>query len=93
MLLAQRPSRTSWLSACNAFTLGGLIHIGEDMKTLNFWRALFDGGIFANPVVPPAVPLNRSLIRTSYMASHTDEDVDLALELFERIGRQFGLLA
>lgn len=69
------------------------IHIGEDMKTLNFWRALYDGGIFANPVLPPAVPPNRSLIRTSYMATHTDEDIDLALELFERIGRKFGLLA
>lgn len=68
------------------------IHIGEDMKTLNFWRALYDGGIFANPVLPPAVPPNRSLIRTSYMATHTDEDIDLALELFERIGRKFGLL-
>jgi 8-amino-7-oxononanoate synthase len=69
------------------------IHIGDDMKTLNFWRALYDGGIFANPVLPPAVPPNRSLIRTSYMATHTDEDIDLALELFKHIGHKFGLLA
>ncbi|MEO0082138.1 MAG: pyridoxal phosphate-dependent aminotransferase family protein [candidate division WOR-3 bacterium] len=68
------------------------LHIGEDMKTLNFWRALFDGGIFANPVLPPAVPPNRSLIRTSYMATHTDEDIADALTLFERVGKQFGLL-
>ncbi|MBN2536861.1 pyridoxal phosphate-dependent aminotransferase family protein [candidate division WOR-3 bacterium] len=68
------------------------LHIGEDMKTLNFWRALFDGGIFANPVLPPAVPPNRSLIRTSYMATHTDEDTDEALALFRRVGREFGLL-
>jgi 7-keto-8-aminopelargonate synthetase-like enzyme len=69
------------------------IHIGDDMKTLNFWRALYDGGIFANPVLPPAVPPNRSLIRTSSMATHTDEDIDLALELFKHIGHKFGLLA
>lgn len=68
------------------------LHIGNDMKTLNFWRALFDGGIFANPVLPPAVPPNRSLIRTSYMATHTDADIDDALALFEQVGRRFGLL-
>lgn len=68
------------------------LHIGEDMKTLNFWRALYDSGIFANPVLPPAVPPNRSLIRTSYMATHTDEDTDEALALFRRVGREFGLL-
>ncbi len=68
------------------------LHIGEDMKTLKFWRALFDGGIFTNPVIPPAVPPNRSLIRTSYMATHTDEDIDEALALFEQVGRKFGLL-
>jgi len=68
------------------------LHIGEDVRTLSFWRALFDGGIFANPVLPPAVPPNRSLIRTSYMATHTDEDIDDALAMFERVGKQFGLL-
>lgn len=68
------------------------VHIGEDMKTLNFWRTLFDTGIFANPVLPPAVPPNRSLIRTSYMATHTDQDTDQALEIFEDVGRKFGLL-
>ena len=68
------------------------LHIGEDMKCLNFWRALYDGGIFANPVLPPAVPPNRSLIRTSYMATHTEEDTDRALELFRSVGREFGLL-
>lgn len=68
------------------------LHIGEEMKTLNFWRTLYDGGIFANPVLPPAVPPNRSLIRTSYMATHTDEDTGLALELFEQVGKKFGLL-
>lgn len=68
------------------------IHIGDDMKTLNFWRALFDAGIFANPVLPPAVPPNRSLIRTSYMATHTDEDIDQALEIFQKVGVKAGLI-
>ncbi len=68
------------------------IHIGDDMKTLLFWRALFDAGIFANPILPPAVPPNRSLIRTSLMATHTDADIDQALEIFEKVGKQEGLI-
>lgn len=68
------------------------IHIGPDMKTLEFWRSLFDAGIYANPVLPPAVPPNRSLIRTSYMATHTDEDTDQALEIFEQVGKKTGVL-
>jgi 8-amino-7-oxononanoate synthase len=69
------------------------LHIGTDMKTLSFWRSLFDAGIFANPFLPPAVPPNRSLIRTSCMATHTDEDIDQALEILERVGKQTGVIA
>lgn len=63
------------------------IIIGEDMKTLEFWRLLFENQIFANPVIPPAVPPNRSLIRTSYMAIHTEEDIDFALEVFKNLAK------
>lgn len=68
------------------------LHIGPDMKTLAFWRSLYDAGLFTNPVLPPAVPPSRSLIRTSYMATHTDEDTDQALEIFRKVGRKEGLL-
>lgn len=68
------------------------LHIGPDMKTLLFWRELYAAGIFANPVLPPAVPPNRSLIRTSYMATHTDADIDQSLEVFEKVGRKYGLI-
>ncbi len=44
-------------------------------KTLLFWRELFDGGVFTNPVLSPAVPPDSTLIRTSYMAIHTDEEL------------------
>ncbi len=66
--------------------------IGDSTKTLLFWRELFDSGVFTNPVIPPAVPPNRSLIRTSYMATHTDEDLDQALEIFEKAGKKFGVI-
>lgn len=68
------------------------LHIGEDGRTLELWRRLFDAGIFANAVVPPAVPPNRSLIRTSYMATHTDADTDRALEILESVGRKTGVI-
>jgi 8-amino-7-oxononanoate synthase len=67
--------------------------IGDMTRTINFWHDLFEAGIFANPVVPPAVPPNASLIRTSYMATHTDEDLDQALEILERIGRKRGIIS
>jgi 8-amino-7-oxononanoate synthase len=68
------------------------IHLGEDLKTLLFWRALYDAGIFSNAFVPPGVPPNHSLIRTSVMATHTDEDIDEALGIFETVGRKFKIL-
>ena len=42
----------------------------------------YQHGIFANPVVPPATPPGKGLIRTSYMATHEDRDVDDVLEVF-----------
>jgi len=55
-----------------------------------FWKALFDHGVFTNPVIPPAVPEGSSRIRTSVMASHTDAQVDAALEKIQRAGKQSG---
>ena len=49
---------------------------GDMERTLIYWKALFDRGIYVNPVLPPAVPPNRCLMRTSYMAEHTREELD-----------------
>ncbi|MCX8062474.1 MAG: pyridoxal phosphate-dependent aminotransferase family protein [Anaerolineales bacterium] len=68
------------------------ILIGDDMRTVFAWKALFEAGLFVNPVLSPAVPEGRQLLRTSYMASHTDEQIDRALELFEKVGKQIGLI-
>jgi len=68
------------------------LHIGEDMKTFEFWKLLFENGIFTNPVITPAVPAGQGLIRTSYMATHTDEILDQIIDTFARLGRQFGLI-
>lgn len=68
------------------------IVIGENLETFAFWRALFDNGLFTNPVVSPAVPQGQSLIRTSYTATHTDEQLDRVLEVLARIGKEKGLI-
>lgn len=66
--------------------------IGDDMKTIFVWNALFKAGVFVNPVLPPAVPPNQALLRTSYMATHTDEQLDQVIDIFGRVGKQFGLI-
>jgi 8-amino-7-oxononanoate synthase len=68
------------------------IIIGDDDKTFMMWRALFDAGVYTNPVIPPAVPPSKSLLRTSYMATHTDEQMERVLGLFEQVGKQVGAI-
>lgn len=68
------------------------IIIGDDLKTMMTWKALFNAGVFVNPVVSPAVPPGRQLLRTSYMATHTEEQMDRVLEVFYMVGKQMGLI-
>ena len=68
------------------------IIIGDEMKTYRFWKALSEAGIYVNPVVPPAVPPNLSLLRTSYMATHTDAQLDRVLEIFGKVGKELGII-
>lgn len=66
--------------------------IGDEMKTFAFWQALLDAGVFVNPVIPPGVPPNMSLLRTSYMATHTDEQIDRLLATFQQVGQALGVI-
>ena len=68
------------------------ILIGDDIKTFFTWKMLFDSGIFVNAVISPAVAPGRQLLRTSYMASHTDEQLSQVLETFEKVGKQLQLI-
>lgn len=66
--------------------------IGEMMDCFRFWKDLFEEGVYANAVVPPAVPRGQSLLRTSYMASHTDEHLNQILEAFRKVGLKHGII-
>jgi 8-amino-7-oxononanoate synthase len=68
------------------------IIIGDDMRTVFAWKLLFENGIYVNAVVSPGVAEGQQLLRTSYMATHTDEQLDRALEIYERVGKQVGLI-
>jgi 8-amino-7-oxononanoate synthase len=66
--------------------------LGDFDLALQFWRKLFDRGIFVNAFVPPGVPPNMSMMRTSYMATHEDEHLNKILEEFEIVGKEFNLI-
>jgi 8-amino-7-oxononanoate synthase len=65
--------------------------IGQDDKCFSFWQTLKANGIFANPVISPATPPGRALIRTSYMSTHTDDEITTVLEVFARCADEFDL--
>ena len=66
--------------------------VGEDMAAFKMTRRLQEEGVFVNPVVSPAVPEGRALMRTSYMATHTRDQLDTALEAFRKVGREMGII-
>ncbi|WP_299028223.1 aminotransferase class I/II-fold pyridoxal phosphate-dependent enzyme [uncultured Thermanaerothrix sp.] len=68
------------------------IIIGDDEKTFLTWRLLFENGVFVNPVISPAVPPGMQLLRTSYMATHTDEQLERVLDIFYKVGKMVGLI-
>ncbi|HEX9917375.1 MAG TPA: aminotransferase class I/II-fold pyridoxal phosphate-dependent enzyme, partial [candidate division Zixibacteria bacterium] len=56
------------------------------------WKALLEEGVFTNPIISPAVPPGSALLRTSYTATHTDEQLNKALEIFEKVGKKMGII-
>ena len=66
--------------------------IGDEQTTLEFNKLLFEHGVFVNPVLPPAAPPGMSLLRTSYMATHTEEDLDLVLAAFKSVSAKLGIV-
>lgn len=65
--------------------------VGDPIRAMTIWRALFDDGVFTHPIVPPAVPQHACRIRVSLSAEHTDEQIDRVLNAFERVGHLISL--
>ena len=68
------------------------VYIRNDELTFMLWKLLRENGVFTNPVVYPAVPKGEALIRTSYSATHSEEELDTVLGIFENCGKQLGIL-
>ncbi len=69
------------------------LFIRDNEKTFLFTKLLFEEGIFVNPVVSPAVPSNDTLVRFSLMATHTEDQVAIALEKIGAVGKKLGVIA
>lgn len=68
------------------------IVIGDSTLTLTFWKQLFENGVFTNAIIAPGVPADRAMLRTSYTATLSDEQLDIVLETLQRIGKELGVI-
>jgi 8-amino-7-oxononanoate synthase len=66
--------------------------VGEDMTAFVLCRRLIDEGVFVNPVVSPAVEPGNALIRLSLMATHTEDEIHLAMDKMEKVARELGII-
>ena len=68
------------------------ILVGDDMTTFVMAKRLQEEGVFANPIVAPAVPPGQAMIRTSYMATHKREHLERALTALAKVGRELNVI-
>lgn len=66
--------------------------VGDSEIAFKMAMLLQEEGIFVNVAVTPAVPEGKALIRTSYMATHSEDQLDRVLSAFEKIGKAMGLI-
>lgn len=66
--------------------------IGAMEGTFMFWRKLFDAGVFTNPIVPPAVGRSECRLRTSVMATHSDDQINYVLDTFAKLGKEANII-
>lgn len=108
-ILTQEPERLDRLEEISNYMREGFRNLGfniwtsqspiipvvvGDMTTcFKFWRDLLEEGVFVNAVVPPAVPRGQALMRTSYMATHTQEELDFILDAFQKVGLRHGVIS
>ena len=68
------------------------VYVRDMIKTFQFCKRLEELGVFVNPVVTPGVPIGHELLRISLMATHTDAQIDFALEMLGKVARELAIL-
>jgi 8-amino-7-oxononanoate synthase len=107
-IMVAEPERIQRLWRATARMKQGLLALGFDLgatetpilpvycrelvAAFRFCKRLHEEGVFVNPVVSPAVAPGQELIRLSLMATHTDEQIDFALEKLGKVGKELGLI-
>ena len=66
--------------------------IGDDLLSFKMWRMLYDIGVFVNVFISPGVPPGRQMMRTSYMSTHNEEQLDFIIDAFKKSGKELGLI-
>jgi 8-amino-7-oxononanoate synthase len=77
------PSRTAIVT----------VLIADQMKTLYFWKRLFEAGVYVNAFIRPGVMPGHEALRTSFMATHEREHLDRVIMEFCTIGRELGVIS
>jgi 8-amino-7-oxononanoate synthase len=66
--------------------------VGDDLIAFKMWRRLYDIGVFVNVFISPGVPQGRQMMRTSYMATHEEEQLNFIIDAFKKSGKELGLI-
>ena len=66
--------------------------IGDEAKTMEFSRKLLENGVFVSGIVFPTVPKGTGRVRCMVTAGHTKEQLDRAVEVFEKVGKEMNIL-
>ena len=67
------------------------IYTNDAHTTLKIGKTLYDEGVYVNPVLPPATSPTECLLRTSYMASHTYDILDEAMDIIKDVLNRYGI--
>jgi len=69
------------------------VNVGDEYRTVMFWKALLAEGVYTNPAIYPAVNMKEAILRTSCMATHTEAMIAQALDKFRLVGRKLGVIS
>lgn len=69
------------------------VMIGNEAKTMEFSRELLKNGVFVSGIVFPTVPMGKGRLRCMISAMHTIDDLDFAIKVFERVGKDLKIIS